>query len=328
MPKKNISHLPLVSVTICAFNRKATISQTIDCVLNQKCNFNFEVIIGDDLSKDGTREICLDYEYKYPNIIRVIQHEENCGLGKNWALLVKESKGKYIASCDDDDYWHNPNKLQIQVDFLEKNIDYGMVHTEKDILVEPINKLIRNSNKNRYIPQGYLLREIFEGKVPICVSSSLIRKETLDKYVPLDLYIKYRFNIQDWPTWMLITKYVKIGYLNISTTTYRTGHIAISNINSVKKIEAKLEKDQFMYRLICDLFPNDLAYDENGYLTYKFGILLNFAFKKNDYYTARKYALKLKKLGINNFKIKATKNIFYFRLVSFLKKRKNHTIAN
>ncbi|MEA5141188.1 glycosyltransferase family 2 protein [Arcicella rigui] len=318
----SITQEPLVSVVICSFNRENTIFQTIDSILSQQCDFFFEIIIGDDCSTDGARELCLNYKQRFPEIFKLVFQTENYGLGKNWALAVKEARGRYLAFCDDDDYWHNPNKLQMQFDFLEKNKDYGMVHTEIDLLVEPQKKIVKNNNLNKYIPQGYLFYEIFKGKVPICFSSSFIRKDAIDKYLPLDLYIQHCFNIQDWPTWMFIAKHVKIGYLNISTTTYRTGHSSISNTNSKKKIEEKLEKDQFMYQLICSYFPNDLTYNEREYILYKLGILLNFAYKQNQYRSAKKYACRLKNLGCNNLKVKATTNIFLFKLVRFLKKNR------
>lgn len=319
---------PFLSVIICTHNRKNTIKKALDCILNQKCNFIFEVIIGDDLSIDGTREICLEYVKNFPNIIRILLHNEKCGLGKNWALLVKETRGKYVASCDDDDYWHNPNKLQMQFDFLENHQDYGMVHTDKHFLIQPKGRLKKNININKNIPVGFIFNEIFEGKVEVCVSSSLIRKDTIDKYVPLDLYIKHKFNAQDWPTWMFISKFMKIGYLNISTTTYRVGHIALSNLSSINELENKVNKDHLMYKIICDHFPDDLKYDEVGYSKYKLGILLSYAFKNNDFNSARKYALKLKNLGSDNLKIKFTEYFFLFELFIFLKKIKNKLLQN
>jgi len=319
----NIIPKPFLSVIICTHNRKNTIKKALDCILNQKCSFIFEVIIGEDLSLDGTREICLEYAKKFPHIIRILLHKEKCGVGKNWALLVKETKGKYVALCDDDDYWHNTQKLQMQVNFLENNLDFGMVHTNKHFLIEPKGKLKENINKKKIIPTGFIFKELFEGKVDICASSSLIRKDTIDKYVPLDLYIKHKFNAQDWPTWIFISKFVKIGYINISTTTYRTGHIGMSNLSSMFDQEKKVEKDHLMYKIICEYFPDDLKYDQVGYLKYKLGILLSYAFKISDFESAKNYALKLKNLGCSNLKIKVTENIFLFKLFIILKRLKN-----
>ncbi len=86
---QSITNIPTVSVVICTYNRKNTISQTIDSILNQICNFPFEIIIGDDYSTDGSRELCLNYKQRFPEIINLVFQTENCGAGKNWALAVR-----------------------------------------------------------------------------------------------------------------------------------------------------------------------------------------------------------------------------------------------
>jgi glycosyltransferase involved in cell wall biosynthesis len=290
------------------------VSQTIDCILSQKIDFPFELIIGEDCSTDGTREICLDYQRKNNHIIKVLLHYENCGLGKNWALAVKEAKGKYIASCDDDDYWHNPNKLAMQVNFLEKNPAYGMVHTEYDILNTRKNIIYPNcyARKKYTPPQGDITQEIFNGKARICVSTSMFRKDLVDRYVPLDKYIEHKFNIQDWPTWMILSKYSKIGYLPVSTTTYRVGHYAISNYSSLEKTERKAETDQKMYKIICEQLSGDVCYHENTYNEYKLSILLSAAYRLFDYKKAKEYHRKYAHPDFKSLKIKMTKNFFFF----------------
>jgi glycosyltransferase involved in cell wall biosynthesis len=314
----------LISIVLCTHNRAAMVSQTINCILGQKTEFPIELIIGEDCSTDGTREICLEYQRKYPDIIKVLLHNENCGLGKNWAILVKEAKGKYIASCDDDDYWHNPNKLAMQVNFLENNPDFGMVHTEYDILNVKKNKIYPNyyTHKKHIPPQGHITQEVFTGKSPICVSTSIFRKDLMNKYVPLDKYIEHKFNIQDWPTWMILSKYSKIGYLPVSTTTYRVGHYAISNYGSLEKTEHKVETDHKMYQMICSLLPDDVSYDEKNYNEYKLGVLLSAAYKLYNYKMAKEYIRRLHQPGFNNLKIKMTKNMVLFYCYAILLKLK------
>ena len=89
----------------------------------QQCNFEFEIVIGDDSSTDNERAVLLDYQTKFPEKIILIFHDENIGLGVNWATCVKQCRG---ANCDNDDYWHNPDKLQLQVDFMETNPEFGV----------------------------------------------------------------------------------------------------------------------------------------------------------------------------------------------------------
>ncbi len=87
----------------------------------QKTDFPFEVIIGEDLSTDGTREIVLAYQQKHPDKIKVLLSEQNVGGARNHMRIQQVSQGKYQAICEGDDYWIDPLKLQKQVDFMEAN---------------------------------------------------------------------------------------------------------------------------------------------------------------------------------------------------------------
>ena len=91
----------------------------------QKVDFDYELIIADDYSTDGTREIILDYKENYPGLIKLILQKRNVGPGKNWLDLIEAPKSKYIAYFEGDDYWTDPYKLQKQVDFLEANEEYS-----------------------------------------------------------------------------------------------------------------------------------------------------------------------------------------------------------
>ncbi|MES1219057.1 MAG: glycosyltransferase [Bacteroidota bacterium] len=118
-----------LSVSLITYNQKDYIRQAIDGVLKQKTNFRYELIIGDDCSTDGTREILMRYREENPDIIRLILHpERNKGIpGKlNFISTLKAATGKFLALIDGDDYWINNQKLQKQVDFLEQHPDYAV----------------------------------------------------------------------------------------------------------------------------------------------------------------------------------------------------------
>lgn len=118
---------PLVSIVMIAYNVENYIEKAIESVLSQKVDFIYELVIGEDCSTDNTRDIALEYEAKYPDKIRVLQHPQNLGLTPNCVATHNACKGKYIALLDSDDYWTNDNKLQMQIDFLENNSDYSGV---------------------------------------------------------------------------------------------------------------------------------------------------------------------------------------------------------
>jgi len=118
---------PLVSVHMVTYNHGAFIVMAIESVLNQKTDFDFELVIGDDYSTDETRTIIKEYSFKYPEIIKAFLNSENLGLGgrNNSIKTLKACKGKYIAILEGDDYWKDANKLQKQVDFMEQHSGYA-----------------------------------------------------------------------------------------------------------------------------------------------------------------------------------------------------------
>jgi glycosyltransferase involved in cell wall biosynthesis len=125
--------MPKVSVCVIAYNQEKCIRQCLQSIVDQEANFDFEVIIGEDCSTDGTRGIVLEFAEKYPDVVKPIYHEKNAGgRGTNNLLAVYSAAcGNYIAHMDGDDYML-PGKLQLQVDELEKNPDCVMcVHEMK-----------------------------------------------------------------------------------------------------------------------------------------------------------------------------------------------------
>jgi glycosyltransferase involved in cell wall biosynthesis len=126
---------PLVSVVVITYNHKNYIKECLDSVLMQKTDFPYEIILGEDDSTDGTREICIDYAEKYPDKIRLFLRDEKDKIyinGKktgrfNVLECYKDSRGEYIAICEGDDYWTYSAKLQEQVGFLELNQDFGLI---------------------------------------------------------------------------------------------------------------------------------------------------------------------------------------------------------
>ncbi len=120
--QKNI----MVSVSMITYNHEKFIAEAIEGVVMQKTDFPFELVIGEDCSTDQTRSICIAYQKKYPDIIRLRLPETNQGMMLNWINNISSGKGKYIALCDGDDYWSDPYKLQKQFDFMEANPDYAL----------------------------------------------------------------------------------------------------------------------------------------------------------------------------------------------------------
>ena len=126
---------PLVSVQMVTFNHVRYIAQAIESALSQKTDFDFEIVIGDDFSNDGTREIVSHYAHQYPEKVFALLREKNLGGGGklNSMETFKQCRGKYLAQLEGDDYWNDPYKLQTQIKFLEANPQYvGCYHNTEE----------------------------------------------------------------------------------------------------------------------------------------------------------------------------------------------------
>ena len=112
-----------MSISCVTYNHQNYIADALDSILNQKTNFNFEILLHDDASSDNTKMIVLKYVEKYPEIFNCIFQTENKfskGIKPRLNYLYPIVRGRYVALCDGDDYWTDPYKLQKQVDFMEK----------------------------------------------------------------------------------------------------------------------------------------------------------------------------------------------------------------
>ena len=117
---------PLLSIVTITYNHEQYIRQCIEGVLAQKTSFPIEFIIADDCSTDETKSICEEYAKNNPDIIRLISSSANVGAVENEQRALLAAKGKYIATCEGDDYWTDPLKLQKQVDFMAAHPDYSV----------------------------------------------------------------------------------------------------------------------------------------------------------------------------------------------------------
>lgn len=113
----------MVTVFLITYNHAPYIRQTIDAILNQKINFKMQLLVHDDASTDGTGEIIREYAERFPDIVTMIIQREN-KYQKNIAVDLEAIPfiyGKYVALCEGDDYWPTDDKLQKQVDYMERH---------------------------------------------------------------------------------------------------------------------------------------------------------------------------------------------------------------
>ena len=113
-----------LSVILPIFNGEQTLVSTLDSLVNQTYK-NFELIACIDGSKDSCELILKQYSSKF-KVLKILENKVNLGLGPTMNRLFANTEGKYIAVAEQDDFYY-PNRLELQLDFLKKNKDSGMV---------------------------------------------------------------------------------------------------------------------------------------------------------------------------------------------------------
>lgn len=207
-----------VSVCIVTYNQANFIGRAIESALNQKTDFEFEILVGDDCSTDGTQDIIKHYAQQYPS--RVIPVLQSKNLGQNGLFNTNETyaraRGKYIAAFDGDDYWTDFDKLQKQVDFLDANPDFSTCFHNALVTFEdgtPPHLLNAPDQQVEYTTEDL----IGEDEIWFMATSSVMFWNVIKTYP--DWF--YKSVSGDIPRYVLFSKYGKIGYLPDVMSVYR-----------------------------------------------------------------------------------------------------------
>lgn len=115
-----------LSVCMITYNHEHYIRKAISGVLEQESDLRIELVIGEDFSTDGTRAICEEFQRKFPDKVRLLERSTNVGMSRNLIDTLANCTGEYVAICEGDDYWTDPNKLQTQADYLIENPDFAV----------------------------------------------------------------------------------------------------------------------------------------------------------------------------------------------------------
>lgn len=131
------NHL-FLSVIVITYNQEEYITECLKSIVNQKTNFDFEVILANDNSPDNSHKVIETFLSTEPkSVIKYFKHDKNKGMINNFFWALRQAKGKYIAICEGDDFWTDDNKLQEQVDFLEQNPSFSFAFHDVDVIQNP-----------------------------------------------------------------------------------------------------------------------------------------------------------------------------------------------
>lgn len=260
-----------VTVICTAYNHEKYIRNALDGFVNQKTNFQYEVLIHDDASTDNTAKIIREFEEKYPEIIKPIYQTENQyskNVGIIQSILLPLAKGKYIALCEGDDYWTDSQKLQKQFDFMESHDDASAcfhnglvinVKSEKKTVVPNVQQIAK-----------YSFDDIVMGRDGLFVTSSTFcRKEYYN--IPDEFRLK---GVGDFQLFVSLASNGKVYCLDDVMSTYVNGHegswtekvlsdeksaanhrlIMVDLLNRMDKYYNYSHHDAFRYKIDWQLF--------------------------------------------------------------------------
>ncbi len=201
----------LVTVFCLAYNHEKYIRTTFEGFIKQKTSFKFKVLVHDDVSTDSTRDIIREYVEKYPDIFETILQEENQyqkGIDIEDEFILPLIDSKYVAVCEGDDYWTDPNKLQLQVDYMEK-------HPKCTLCVHNTEKIFENGNSTGTVfnpsrkEKNYNFDDIIlsEPAAYFHLSSFLWRNDTLRRKNPA-------FSMDGIGDYPMALYFASIGYIH------------------------------------------------------------------------------------------------------------------
>lgn len=233
---------PVISIICNTYNQKKYISQALDSFLMQKVSVPFEILVHDDASTDGTSDIVREYADKYPDIVKPLIQTENQYSKEGlitYRYQIPRAEGKYLAFCEGDDYWTDPEKLQIQYDYLESHPEYSacchaydMVNCDRT-LIERRN----DADDDTDFPLPKFLNNQLE--VPQ-LATFLARKTVFDGFSG----VFYGIKANDMVFRIMCALNGKVHYFNRSMSAYRRfveGSWTVRMGNNVAAISKQLE---------------------------------------------------------------------------------------
>lgn len=235
-----MSKSPKLSIVTISYNQEKFIKQTLQSFIDQKVNFDLEIIVADDASSDNTQKIIRDYEKNYPGKFVTILRKKNVGAWNNFTEALKMATGDYIALCEGDDYWTDPSKLQRQVDFLDRNKDHS-------ICFHPVRVVFENGEQEDSIyppdAKSFTLDRLLQGNF-IQTNSVVYRRQDYrniaDNVIPGDWYLH-----------LYHAQFGKIGFINRVMSVYRR-HTAGMWWDSVSNADKFWERHSLAHFSLCN----------------------------------------------------------------------------
>lgn len=248
-----------VSIWCVIYNHRDYLKDAIEGFLNQKTEYNFHIYLHDDASDDGTSEIVKDMAQKYPDKITAIIQKDNlyskhpeAGMGQ-YPYIKEYVRGKYFALCEGDDFWIDPNKLQIQVDYMENHPECIMT-AHNGIIYNQSNGNIRTMSPYDK-EQDISIEEAvmwYKGNIP--TASIILRTEAYFR----EGIFNNSCQSGDWIIQLNCLMQGKIHYFDRVMSCYRAnipGSYTVTKWGDIKK-RIPIRVSQILFLITYDIYMN------------------------------------------------------------------------
>lgn len=233
-----------VTVYLSTYNQEPYLREAIDSILMQKCSFNYELVIADDCSTDGTQAIAMEYKEKYPDIITTYFTPVNVGGCKKLTNCIDMGlfRGDYLAYLEGDDYWVDETRLQTLVDFLEENPQFSRVSHQRRIIDENGNDKGFDTKEN-VLGKTVTMEGFLDGLL-YSDFGSVFRNyyiEAGDKYHPL---LQASRNVCDFQDMFITQDFGPVYVMDKVFSVYRSRSVAgATNYNSITTQSARCREN-------------------------------------------------------------------------------------
>ncbi|TMK58971.1 MAG: glycosyltransferase [Actinobacteria bacterium] len=232
---------PEVSVYIQTYQQRPYIRDAIEGVLAQRRPFELEILIADDCSSDGTREILEEYRRRHPELIRLLLPARNLGPTEMFRRALGEVRGDLVAWLDGDDYWFEPEKLVRQVDAMRSHPSWAACFhdaTVRQVDGGAPDRPYVSDEMPAALTYADLLRSNPVPSLSLMARGDLVRN--LPDWVWEGLW-------SDWLAMLAIAEHGELGYMPEQMGVYRVHSAGISS--GLSRTE-QLEEDLRLYALI------------------------------------------------------------------------------
>lgn len=300
----------MIAVCIATYNHQSFIAQAIESVLMQLCDEPIRIYIGDDASSDDTQAVCERYAVNDARIV-YIRRPKNLGLTSNTIDLYRRILADgcdFIAMLDGDDYWINPRKLQLQLDYLRAHPEVGFVHTN--------GRTLSGASTWTFGQREGIYGLDSPGFANCTV---LFRSDLLNDKLLAQIEAQH-FLWLDYPLYGVFYQHTKWAYLPQQTAVWRD-HVSVSQPQNPQAVMRLREERVRMLKWLDGLFPGRVGYNDEDAADYLYVQRMNMVYQFNDRtlvtpelihaYKPRTWKQRMKQKGLKNI-------VFYTILRKFI----------